>query len=109
MLIGAVFLVALPACKVFGVSFDKEKWASGKVNRRGENPRGWMVSDAEKTDVKLGASRASIRALFGEPDNTGLRGDSWVLGRGGYAPDYEVLRIQYDENDIAIEVRVFQS
>jgi hypothetical protein len=109
MLIGAVFLVALPACRVFGVSFDKEKWASGKGNRKGENPRGWMVSDAEKAGVKLGASRASIRVLLGEPDNTGARGGSCTLGRGGYALDYEVLRIKYDENDIAIEVRFFQS
>ncbi len=106
----ALILLASPlACGSASVSFDKEKWASGRGNFRGENPRGWMVSDAEEAGVKVGATRASIRALLGEPDSTGPRGDSWTLGRGGYAPDYETLRIKYDEDEIATEVRVFQS
>ena len=102
-------LASLSACGNSGVTFDKEKWASGKGKYLEENPRGWMVSDAEEAGVKVGATRKSIRALLGEPDGTDPSGDVWTLGRGGYAPDYETLNIDYDENDIATKVRIFQS
>ncbi len=102
-------LASLSSCGSASVSFDKEKWASGKGNYDGENPRGWMVSDAREAGVKVGATRVSIRALLGTPDSTGPHGDIWYLGRGGYAPDYETFEIKYDANGIATEVRVLQS
>ena len=102
-------LASLSACGSASVSFDKGKWASGKGNYDGENPRGWMVSDAREAGVKVGATRISIRALLGVPDSTGPDGDIWYLGRGGYAPDYETFEIKYDGNGIATEVRVLQS
>lgn len=61
-----------------------------------------MVSDAEEAGVKVGATRASIRALLGEPDGSDPTGDVWTLGRAGYAPDYESLNIDYDNNQIAV-------
>jgi outer membrane protein assembly factor BamE (lipoprotein component of BamABCDE complex) len=102
-------LASLSACGNSVVTFDKEKWASGKGNFEGENPRGSMVSDARKAGVKVGGTRSSIRALLGNPDSTGPRGDIWYLGRGGYAPDYETFEIKYDSNDIATDVRVIQT
>jgi outer membrane protein assembly factor BamE (lipoprotein component of BamABCDE complex) len=104
-----VMLASLSSCGSSSVSFDKEKWASGKGNFEGENPRGWMVSDARKAGVTVGATRSSIRALLGDPDSTGPRGDIWYLGRGAYAPDYETFEIKYDSNDIATDVRVIQT
>lgn len=104
-----VLLVSLSSCGSASVSFDKEKWASGKGNYEGENPRGWMISGAKEAGVKVGATRATIRALLGTPDSTGPDGDIWYLGRGGYAPDYETFEIKYDQNGIATEVRVLQS
>ncbi len=97
-------LAALSACGSSSVAFDKEKWASGKGNIKGTNPRISMVSDAEAAGVKVGSTRTKIRALLGEPDGTGPRGDSWRLGRSGYAPDYETLKVKYDENEIVIKV-----
>jgi hypothetical protein len=97
-------LVSLSACGNFGVSFDKEKWVSGKGNIEGKNPRVWMVSDAKEAGVKVGATRASIRALLGEPDSTGPTGDIWYLGRAVYAVDYQSLSVDYDEKNIAIKV-----
>jgi hypothetical protein len=105
-LIAFALLVSLSACGSFGVSFDKEKWASGKGNIEGENPRVWMVSDAKEAGVKVGATRASIRALLGEPDSTGPTGDIWYLGRAVYAVDYQSLDINYNEKNIAIKVLV---
>jgi hypothetical protein len=98
-------LISLSACG----GFDKEEWASGKGNSNEENPRVWMVSDAEEAGVKIGATRASIRALLGEPDGAGPEGDVWYLGRGVYAPDYEHLEILYDKNNIAVKVSVFHT
>lgn len=43
------------------MSFDKEKWASGKDNFEGKNHRIYMVTDAEKAGVKIGAKRAIVR------------------------------------------------
>jgi hypothetical protein len=68
-----------------------------------------MVSDAEEAGVKAGSARSSIRALLGEPDGTGPRGDSWHLGRSGYAPDYETLKVKYDENELAIKVFILSN
>jgi hypothetical protein len=107
--ISVVLLFFTVSCGNFAEAFDKEKWASGKGNFEGENPRGWMVSDARKAGVTVGATRSSIRALLGNPDSTGPRGDIWYLGRGGYAPDYETFEIKYDSNDIATDVRVIQT
>jgi outer membrane protein assembly factor BamE (lipoprotein component of BamABCDE complex) len=98
-------LVSLSACG----GFDKEQWASGKGNFDGESPRDSMVSDAEKAGVKIGATRASIRALLGEPDGTDPEGDVWYLGRGYYVPDNQRLEILYDKNDIAIKVSVLRT
>lgn len=97
-------LVSVSACGSSSVTFDKEKWASGKGNFEGKNPRISMVSDVEEAGVKVGATRTKIRALLGEPDGTGPRGDSWHLGRSGYAPDYETLKVKYDENEIVTKV-----
>jgi hypothetical protein len=71
-----VLLFFTLACENFAESFDKEKWASGKGNITAENPRGKMVSDAEEAGVKVRATRESIRALLGEPDGKGPRGDT---------------------------------
>ncbi len=110
MVIGRVMAITLlllvSACGVFGVSFDKEKWASGKGNLTAENPRGEMVSDAEEVGVKVGATRASIRALLGEPDGKGPRGDSWALGFANYSMDPQNFVVDYDENDIATKVHI---
>jgi hypothetical protein len=62
-LLGATAFIALSACDSADFSFDKEKWASGRGNFEGKNPRGLMVYDAEEAGVKVGATRASIRAL----------------------------------------------
>jgi hypothetical protein len=108
MVIGRVMAITLlvSACGVFGVSFDKEKWASGKGNITAENPRGKMVSDAEEAGVKVGATRETIRALLGEPDGKGPRGDTWVLGFANYSMDPQNFVVNYDENDIATEVNI---
>jgi outer membrane protein assembly factor BamE (lipoprotein component of BamABCDE complex) len=97
-------LASLSSCGSSSVSFDREKWASGRGNFEGENPRSSMISETQEAGVKVGATRASIRALLGEPDSTGPGGDNWTLGRAGYAPDYEMLEIDYDKNGIAIKV-----
>jgi outer membrane protein assembly factor BamE (lipoprotein component of BamABCDE complex) len=99
-------LASLSACGNSTVSFDNEKWTSGKGNVRGKNPRISMVSDAEEAGVKVGATRASIRSLLGEPDSTGPTGDIWYLGRSIYAVDYQSLDVDYDEKNIAIKVLV---
>jgi hypothetical protein len=99
-------LASLSACGSASVSFDKEKWASGKENLTAENPRGKMVSDAEEAGVKVGATRASIRVLLGEPDGKGPRGDSWALGFANYSMDPQNFVVDYDENDIAIKVYI---
>jgi hypothetical protein len=110
MVIGRVMAIALlllvSACGVFGVPFDKEKWASGKGNLTVENPRGKMVSDAEEAGVKVGVTRASIRALLGEPDGQGSKGDSWALGFANYSMDPQNFVVDYDENDIATKVYI---
>jgi hypothetical protein len=106
MLIGAIFLAALSACGSASVAFDKEKWASGKGSLTVENPRGKMVSDAEEAGVKVGATRANIRALLGEPDGKGPRGDSWALGFANYSMDPQNFVVDYDENDIATKVYI---
>jgi hypothetical protein len=106
MLLGVVFLTVLSACGNFGVSFDKEKWATGKGNLTVENPRGKMVSDAEEAGVKVGVTRASIRALLGEPDGKGPRGDSWALGFANYSMDIQNFVVDYDENDIATKIYI---
>ena len=108
MFFAPISLITLSACDGFATSFDKEKWATGKGNFDGKNPRGSMVSDAEEAGVKVGATRASIRALLGEPDSTGPRGDSWTLGFGDYRIDAETLEIKYDNNEIATEVSILQ-
>jgi outer membrane protein assembly factor BamE (lipoprotein component of BamABCDE complex) len=108
-LLGATVFIALSACGGADLSFDKEKWASGRGNFEGKNPRGLMVSDAEEAGVKVGATRASIRALLGAPDSTGPESDTWYLGRNVYGLDYENLKIKYDKNEIATEVRVLQT
>jgi hypothetical protein len=112
MVIGRVMAITLlllvSACGVFGVSFDKEKWASGKGDYSEKNPRAWMVSDAEAAGVKVGASRASIRDLLGEPDGTDPTGDVWALGYGGYSMDPQSLSIDYDKNNVANKVLVHQ-
>jgi outer membrane protein assembly factor BamE (lipoprotein component of BamABCDE complex) len=82
-------LASLSACGNSTVTFDKEKWASGKDNFEGKNPRIYMVSDAEAAGVKVGAKRAAVRDLLGEPDGTGPLGDSWYLGQSTVAPDFE--------------------
>jgi outer membrane protein assembly factor BamE (lipoprotein component of BamABCDE complex) len=102
-------LVFLSSCGSASMNFDKEKWASGRGNFEGKNPRGLMVSDAEEAGVKVGATRASIRALLGAPDSTGPESDTWYLGRNVYGLDYENLKIKYDKNEIATEVRVLQT
>jgi outer membrane protein assembly factor BamE (lipoprotein component of BamABCDE complex) len=98
-------LVSLSACG----GFDKEKWASGKGDYSEKNPRAWMVSDAKAAGVKVGASRASIRDLLGEPDGTDPTGDVWALGFGGYSMDPQSLSIDYDKNNIANKVLVHQT
>jgi hypothetical protein len=107
-LIAFALLVSLCACGNFTMSFDKEEWASGRGNSREKNPRIGMVSDAEEAGVKVGATRASIRALLGEPDSTGPDGDIWYLGRGDYSLDYQTLEISYDKNDIVTVVDVLR-
>jgi hypothetical protein len=102
-------LASASACGNSSVTFDKEKWASGKGNFEGKNPRISMVSDAEEAGVKIGVTRASVRALLGEPDGTGPRGDSWHLGKSGHAPDYETLKVKYDENEIVIKVFILST
>jgi hypothetical protein len=105
-LLGATAFIALPTCDSGDLSFDKEKWASGKGNLTAENPRGKMVSDAEEAGVKVGATRASIRALLGEPDGKGPRGDSWALGFANYSMDPQNFVVDYNESDIATEVHI---
>jgi hypothetical protein len=99
-------LASLCACGSFAVSFDREKWASGKDNFEGKNPRIYMVTDAEEAGVKIGAKRATVRELLGEADATDSTGDIWYLGRSTVAPDYETLEILYDEKDIVKSVRI---
>jgi hypothetical protein len=100
----AILLIVTVSCNSTPISFDKEKWASGKGNFDGESPRDSMVSNAEEAGVKVGAARASIRALLGDPDSTGPNGDIWYLGRGYYVPNNQRLEILYDKNDIATKV-----
>jgi hypothetical protein len=99
-----VLLVSLSACG----GFDKQKWASGKGDYSHKNPRASLVSNAEEAGVKVGASRASIRALLGKPDGTGPSGDSWALGFGGYSTDPRYLNIDYYKNKIATKVNIEQ-
>jgi hypothetical protein len=68
-----------------------------------------MVSDANEAGVKVGATRASIRALLGDPDSEGPNGDIWYLGRGYYVPDNRRLEILYDKNDIATKVSTLRT
>jgi outer membrane protein assembly factor BamE (lipoprotein component of BamABCDE complex) len=79
-------LVSLSACG----GFDKEKWASGKGNYSGKNPRTDMVSDAEAAGVKVGATRAQVRDLLG-------------------APDYTTLDVYYNEKAIVTKIGSTQS
>ena len=107
-LMAFALLVSLSACGDFGMSFDKQRWASGKGDYSHKNPRASMISDAEEAGVKVGATRTSIRSLLGEPDGTDSKGDIWTLGHGGYSMDPRHLNIDYDKNNIATEVSVRQ-
>jgi outer membrane protein assembly factor BamE (lipoprotein component of BamABCDE complex) len=98
-------LVSLSACG----GFDKEKWASGKGNYSGKNPRTDMVSDAEAAGVKVGATRAQVRDLLGAPDSSDTAVDIWYLGQSTYAPDYTTLDVYYNEKAIVTKIGSTQS
>jgi hypothetical protein len=91
------------------VTFDKEKWASGKGNFEGKNPRISMVSDAEEAGVKIGAKLEQVRDLLGEPDSHDASIDTWYLGRSTYTPDYTTLDVYYNEKAIVTKIGSTQS
>jgi outer membrane protein assembly factor BamE (lipoprotein component of BamABCDE complex) len=97
--------VSLAACD----NFDKTKWASGKGNYSGKNPRVEMVSDAEAAGVKVGATRVEVRDLLGAPDSSDATVDTWYLGRSTYAPDYTTLDVYYNENAVVTKIGGTQS
>jgi outer membrane protein assembly factor BamE (lipoprotein component of BamABCDE complex) len=108
-LIAFALLVSLSACGNLGVFVDKEKWASGKGNYSGKNPRIEMVSDAKAAGVKIGATREQVRDLLGEPDSSDAAVDTWYLGRSTYAPDYTTLDVYYSEQAIVTKIGSTQS
>ncbi len=91
------------------MSFDKTKWASGKGNYSGKNPRVEMVFDAEDAGLKIGATRAQVCELLGEPDSSDTLIDTWYLGRSVYMPDYATLDVYYDAQAIVTKVGSTQS
>jgi outer membrane protein assembly factor BamE (lipoprotein component of BamABCDE complex) len=107
--IALLSLLATPGCGDGRMSFEKTKWASGKGNYSGKNPRIEMVSDAKAAGVKIGATREQVRDLLGEPDSSDTSIDTWYLGRSTYAPDYTTLDVYYDEKAIVTKIGSTQS
>jgi hypothetical protein len=99
-------LASLSACGNSSVTFDKEKWASGKDNFEGKNPRIYMISDARSAGVKVGTKRAIVKDLLGEADASDETTDIWYLGQSTVAPDFETLEIIYDENQIVKTITI---
>jgi hypothetical protein len=97
--------LAASACS----GFDTAKWASGKGNHAGENPRMAMLDAAEAAGVRVGANRTAVRALLGAPDGSSPALDIWYLGRSAYAPDYQTLEVSYDDKAIVTLVTSTQS
>jgi outer membrane protein assembly factor BamE (lipoprotein component of BamABCDE complex) len=97
MLWAIALSLAIPvaACKDPAMSFDRAAWASGQGNASGKNPRSGMVSQARDAGLKVGATRAEVRALLGEPDASDSGGDAWFLGQGQYSVDFETLDVSY--------------
>lgn len=89
--------------------FDTAKWASGRGNATGENVRSGMMAGLAAAHVVPGASRTQVHAVLGEPDTVAGDRESYYLGRGSYAPDYETLVIQYDPTGKALTVVQHQS
>ncbi len=105
MLFAKALLASLCACGSFAVSFDKEKWASGRGNYSRKNPR----TEAEAAGVKLGATRDQVRGQLGQPDSSDTSIDTWHLGRSVYAPDYMTLDVYYDNKAIVTRIGSTQS
>ncbi len=102
-------LLMIPGCGDATMPFDKTKWASGKGNYSGKNPRVEMVSDAEEAGVKIGATREQVRRLLGTPDSSDTLIDTWYLGRSLYAPDYTTLDVYYNDKFIVTKIGNTQS
>lgn len=95
---GGVLALALAlqtACGGGDMGFDTARWIEGRGAADTDNPRIGMVADAARAGVRPGATRATVRALLGEPDGTGPDGDVWFLGRSTVAPDFQSLHVDY--------------
>lgn len=84
--VGCCLLMALPAgCmptssgtpnnygapgREIGMKFDPQRWADQAAVYASPFPRGQMVSDLRRTQLKTGATRAEVISLLGAPTET---------------------------------------
>ena len=101
--------VLVTGCEGDSLVFDSAKWATGRGVVEGENIRLGMIADLPAAGIVIGASRAGVHAVLGQPDKFVDGRDVYVLGRGSYAPDYESLVIHYDSAGKVIKVVQRQS
>jgi hypothetical protein len=101
--------LALAGCGGGQMTFDKAGWAAERGNYAGESRRGAMVTQLDHAGVVVGATRASVRALLGEPDSTGPAADIYFLGRSATGPSFETYRIEYSADGKVRAARVQRS
>ena len=96
-LIASMLALALVAsgCGRASRSFDKAAWAAERGNYDRKSSRGAMVGGLDEAGIVIGAPRARVRTLLGEPDSTGPQADIYFLGRSTTGPVFEAYRIDY--------------
>lgn len=91
------------------MGFDQKRWQAERGNATGKNARSAMVADLDDAGIMVGAPRATVASVLGPPDGTGPDGDTYFLGRGAYAPDFETLSIRYGADDRITAIQRNQS